>query len=120
MEFNNENFDMKLKQANGLNLTSSLPSVPTTTQSAAAAAASGDASDALHCKWHSLPQLDCDQRRPQQGQESVGVAGSQLLFHLLLQKSRSPCPVKATLSKEQLYTAAEDIVQHLSYLVLAG
>lgn len=101
-----------------MNLTCSLPSVPTSQS-----AASDETSDALHYKWHSLPQLDCDQRRPQtcdQEGDVIGVGGSQLLFHLLLQKSRSPCPVKATLNKEQLYTAAEDILQHLSYLVLAG
>lgn len=44
----------------------------------------------------------------------------QLLVHLLLHKSRAPRPVKATLSRHQLETAAEDLLQHLAYLSQTG
>jgi hypothetical protein len=65
-------------------------------------------------KSHSSPQFDAE---PAVGDVETPV---QLLLHLLLQKSRSPCPVKATLTREELETAAEDLLQHLAYLSQTG
>lgn len=69
----------------------------------------------LH-KSHSLPELDHQLCSTCNGNNST----DRLLFHYLLQKARMPCPVKATISKRDLDTTAEDLLQHLSYLAQTG
>lgn len=94
--------------ANSSNLTSSLPSVATLCNLATA----GEDSTLVQ-KSHSLPQLDSQV-------DPTGASEAQLLLHLLLQKSRSPCPVKATLTRHELEVAAEDLIHHLTYLMQTG
>jgi hypothetical protein len=67
-------------------------------------------------KSHSLPELDQQPRSSNGGQSST----DRLLLHHLLQKARLSCPVKATLTREELETATEDLLQHLSYLAQTG
>lgn len=67
-------------------------------------------------KSRSLPQLDLLPGLPVSSVSST----NQTLFSYILQKSRLPCPVKATLSKTELETTAEDVLQHLAFLVHSG
>ncbi len=87
-------------------LTSSLPAVtsPSTVETSSLQ------------KSHSLPHLDQQPRSSSANQSST----DRLLLHHLLQKARSPCPVKATLSREELETTTEDLLQHLTYLAQTG
>lgn len=67
-------------------------------------------------KSHSLPELDQQPRSSNIGQSTT----DRLLLHHLLQKARLSCPVKATLTRKELETATEDLLQHLSYLAQTG